>query len=53
MSVSYGRKTSSTISITGLTTAQMKDQSNYTDWNFTNIWGIDVSSPKIWLQVKH
>ncbi|OLN22903.1 hypothetical protein BTO30_07095 [Domibacillus antri] len=30
---------------TGLTTAQMKDQASYTNWDFTNVWGINGDYP--------
>jgi len=34
---------------TGLTTAQMKTQSSYTNWDFTSVWGINGDYP--YLQV--
>ncbi len=36
--------------ITGLTTSQMKQQSSFTDWDFSNIWSIDEGNSYPYLQ---
>ena len=37
--------------IVGLTTSQMKHQSNFVDWNFNTIWKIDEGSSMPYLQI--